>query len=158
MRVSARMFPAVAFAAATLASAGCMDANMMAEVAARGGDVRYDPATGSAYRLYQYFPEDEVYHSVYDYRWYWKNENGHWRHGPSLPESVTIEESNYGFVELATSRPYGRHDEVVELHPSSAMLRVEIARLDAEWEQQQMELQLDRTHQQPTAIASVPTD
>ena len=157
LRVPARTLVAAGFATLALAGAGCMDANMMAEVATRGGDVRYDPATGNAYRLYQYFPESEVYHSVYDYTWYWQDDGGRWKRGPRLPESVVINDLDYEFVELPTSRPYGRHEDVVAMHPGSELLKLELARLDAQWEHQQMERQLQQD-EQPTAIASVPTD
>ena len=111
-------------------STGCENyQNMMAESAAVGGNVRY-AENGTAYRLYEYFPNQQVYRSVYRYTYFWE-ENGVWRMGSELPNEIQLGQ-HFELIELPTGRPFDMHEEVVAQHPTNAMLTEQLARLESE--------------------------
>lgn len=115
--------------AGLLATAGCQsDASLLAEEAMQGGDARYHAETGELYRLYRYYPEEEVYRSVYHYTWYWQNEDGGWRTSDKLPEDMTVSADFFELVELPGPRPYVFHYDVKTANPSYETL---VAQTDA---------------------------
>ena len=121
------------FAAIALGSfTGCANQqNMMAETAMRGGNVRYDAETGAMYRLYEYFPTQQVYRSVYRYTYFWKDQGGAWRMGPTLPGEIQLG-SHYELIELPSGRPFDFHEQVVSEFPTNEMLTEQLARMESE--------------------------
>ncbi len=134
------LMSAVALGAALLS--GCDNsANLMAEQAMMGGNARYD-SNGNLMRPYTYYPDQQVFRSVYHYTWYWKEDNG-WHHGSSLPSTFALGNDSV-FIQLPTGHPHTMINEVVAMHPSTDMLYAKVA------EQESDELL--------EAMASVPTD
>jgi len=113
------------------ALAGCTaDSSLLAEEAMQGGNARFHPETGELYRLYQYFPNEEVYRSVYHYTWYWQDDDGRWWRTDDLPTDRAVSKDFYELLELPSGKPYEFHAEVTEAHPSYEMLVAETARLN----------------------------
>jgi hypothetical protein len=133
--------------AATLFSLGCAaQKNMLAEAASRGSLARWDDETGRLYRLYEYYPCQEVYRSVYNHQWYWRERADRWRFGPELPDDIQVNAGAYDLVDLPTSRPFEFHEQVAAAYPPAPELRQQLAAMRAEREFQQQ------------ATVSVPTD
>jgi len=111
-------------AAAALAVTGCTTTqhrNAMAEAAAMDGHARFCPETSQSYRLYRYYPDNEVYQSVYHYRWFWQNGDQTFS-SQSRPESVAVNENFYVLIELPTTRPFAMHTQVAAEFPSTSTL------------------------------------
>lgn len=108
---------------AAVATTGCTtnnDRDMMAEAAIRGGSITFDAAAGEFNYLYRYYPDDEVYQSVYNGTWYWPTSSG-WRHGSTLPQDRTVSD-HYTLLELPTKKPYTEHFQVSRAHPDRETL------------------------------------
>ena len=111
-------------AAAAFTVCGCTTTqhrNAMAESAAMDGSTRFCPETSQPYRLYRYFPDNEVYQSVYHYRWFWQKGDQYFS-SQSLPESVAVNENFYVLIELPTTRPFTQHTIVAAQYPSTDSL------------------------------------
>lgn len=116
---------------------GCADRDQLAEHAFLNNDATFDAETGMLNRLYDYYPEQQVYHSHTQDRYFWYDEEAkQWADGHELPASFVLNERDRTFVALPTSHPWTLHDDVVATHPSTGHLREELA----------------------AVIASVPTD
>lgn len=111
--------------AATCCGFGCADQNRMYEAACRPS-AEYDPVSGRLCRIYTYYPDSEVYYSSYQDLYFWK-ENGFWKKGTEIPSEYLVGDSRVVTIQLATSHPYWKHDEVTSRHPSLATLRAQAA-------------------------------
>ena len=121
----------VGFGIIGMCGLGCADQNMMAEAASQGGMAHYHSGTGELYRLYEYYPNQEVYRSVYNYHYFWR-EGGTWRTAPQLPEGVTVNEHDAKLIELPTGKPHEMHGDVLAIYPSLDQLRTLAAKTGAE--------------------------
>lgn len=125
--------PLLATALIAAGLAGCQNsANMKAEQAMLGGNVRYNES-GQMLRLYEYYPNAQVYRSVHRYTWCWQDDMGVWRMGSELPESIAMNLGmQYEFVELPTARPFDFHDQVAATYPTNQELAERLARMESE--------------------------
>jgi hypothetical protein len=135
--------------AALLVGTGCANKDVLAEASFRGGDARYHHETGELYRIYDYYPEAQVYYSPFTQRYFWRNREGNnfgngWQSNTTLPETIAIHDSSVAVIELPTGNPNQMHEGVLAAHPSMTTLR---AQLD------------EQGNEAPTAVfASVPTE
>lgn len=114
-----------------LAIGGCADhANRMAETAMIGGKGTYDPSTNELYRLYEYYPNEQVYYGVHRNTWWWQCEQG-WMHGTTLPEGCTVG-NDCVLIELPTAAPNRMHNDVLAMYPTNEMLAERLAQLESE--------------------------
>ncbi len=136
-----------ALATVALCAGGCADKNMMAEAACRKSMAEYHPGTGELYRLYEYYPNQEIYYSVFSYHYYWRD-GEKWRHGPDLPAGTTVSHHEAKLIELPTGKPFTMHEDVLAMYPSLDQLRMLAA-----------ETQTDATGETTgQTFATVPTD
>lgn len=136
-----------------LAGVGCSHHhNSMAEATSRASDAEFG-SYGRLERLYDYYPNAQVYRSHFQDRWFW-NDGSQWHRTVTLPSHVSIGMESPIAIQLPTSRPYTYHDNILAQHPSTSSLYETLAQLDAEMsEEGSME-----SFTNDTAIATVPTD
>ncbi len=108
---------------------GCASKDKMAEAACRGGQVHYAQGSGELYRLYEYYPNSEVYYGVYNYKYFWRHGTG-WSSGYRLPEGTNLDRRDRTLVDLPTGRPFTRHEEVAAMYPSLEQLRLAATRTE----------------------------
>ena len=112
--------------------AGCADRNLMAEAAFRGPNARYDE-DGNLYRLYDYFPEAQVYYSPFMDTWFWPESPSKWESGAMLPQQFAANLQNPTVLELPTSRPFEFHTDTCEAYPSLTELRAQVAGIETDF-------------------------
>jgi len=115
---------AAGLAAAALAISGCTTTqhrNAMAERAAMDGSARFCAESGQMFRMYRYFPNNEVYQSVHHYRWFWQDGDNTFS-SQTRPESLEVDPNFYVLIELPTTRPFAMHTTVTAQYPSTATL------------------------------------
>ncbi len=108
---------------------GCASKDKMAEAACRGGQIHYAQGSGELYRLYEYYPNCEVYYGVYNYNYYWR-EGARWVSDYRLPENFTLDQRNRKLVELPTGKPYTRHENILAMYPTLDQLRLAAAKTE----------------------------
>ena len=97
----------------------------LAEAAMEGGDAKYD-AKGNLYQLYEYYPDQQVYRSVYGGTWHYYNDNTDtWYRAPRLPEHVDMTDASHELIELPTSHPWHQHAIIAKQYPSIHELRAQ---------------------------------
>lgn len=124
------LMTAAALTTGLVVTSGCTYREQLAEEGARGATVHYHPETGEMYRLYTYYPDDAVYHSVYQDKYYYQQDN-QWVRTTSLPNDFELS-SRSVLIELPTRKPHTMHEDVVAAHPSIADLEALLAQLEAE--------------------------
>lgn len=114
-------------------SLGCADRNKMAEAAAHPMTVKHAERSGQMLRIYDYYPNSQVYYSAFQDRYFWLDESkDEWKSGTELPAEIRISPYDQEIVELATSTPYVYHEQVLEQHPSLDTLRAQADDAQAE--------------------------
>jgi hypothetical protein len=128
----------VGFALA-LAAGGCLSPANLAERTslAEQGLLKQKPGTkmDEFARYYTYWPEAEVYHSVWQDRYYWPVENGKWEASHVPPAGIELPADESVVLELYNPRPFKEHDYVLAMHPH-----------------------IDSIRDSGTAVVAVPTD
>jgi hypothetical protein len=107
-------------AAVALVGGGCMSAADIGErtALAEAGLLKERPGfpNSNCARIYTYYPDIQVYHNVWQDRYYWQD-NFQWKSGLSLPGSFNPSGQRSVTVELFTARPYTEHEQVLAMHP-----------------------------------------